>query len=69
MSGNKMTKTEIADGKQDVGIKVNGHVLIHMPEEGYKSLGITYEQARGFVAGIGELIFALAEQTHEDSKP
>lgn len=60
MSKNRMTTCETADGRQDVGIKINGHVFLTMPQEGYQALGLSYEQAKEAATNISALILATA---------
>ena len=38
--------TEIDDGKEDGYISINGKLILTIHEDGYKSLGLTYEQIK-----------------------
>jgi hypothetical protein len=48
---------EINDGRQDLMLRIGGVTIIHFPQEGYQSLGISYEQAKELLAGILVALF------------
>lgn len=54
----KGTSGEVDDGREDVFLAVNGECFITVHEEGYKKMGMTYEQAKEFVTGLADLFLA-----------
>ena len=46
---------EIDDGREDAVVSVNGERFITIHQEGYKKMGMTYDQAREFVIGLTDL--------------
>jgi hypothetical protein len=65
---NRITHRFVNDGKRDVGISINGQQFLLMPEEGYRALGLTYEQAQEAIKTLGELMFVLANSLPKDRK-
>jgi hypothetical protein len=61
VSHDKITYTNVDDGKNDVNIKVNGELLIHIPEAGYRAVGLSFDQAKEFAKATSELIMACAD--------
>lgn len=54
----KIKTNEIDDGREDAVIAIGGTRLITIHQEGYRELGLTYEQAKGFVMNLGKLLVA-----------
>ena len=57
---NKVNFREDNDGKEDLNIKINGKLIMHLPEDGYKSLGITYKQAKEFATTFAQLLVTIS---------
>lgn len=50
----------IDDGREDVKVSLNGHLLITIHEEGYKASGLTFDQAKEFGTNLVNLIAMTA---------